>query len=186
MAFDGVLPPESLSLAGQAAISRPLACQSTPEPVPGPISLSGTAGPAACGEARMVGSISGRKSVRANRPDRATKSQGNLFFSGGHNGGQDTLYKSISPFYKIRYITDRYSPQGLIQRDGSDPLKGRGGGCENPPHAMPAPRPQKGGSLPSASEISERAWPVRPGRHRPKRTRKIGENGIVNPGGAFL
>ena len=91
MAFDGVLPAESLSLAGQAVLSWPLACQSTPEPVPGPISLSGTAGPAACGETGMVGWISGRHSVRANRPDRATKSQGNLFFSGGNNGGHETV-----------------------------------------------------------------------------------------------
>ena len=59
MAFDGVPPPESASFAGQAAISRSLACQSTPEPVAGPISLSGTAGPAACGETGMVGSLSG-------------------------------------------------------------------------------------------------------------------------------
>ena len=31
MAFDGVLTPESASIARQAAISKPLACQSTPE-----------------------------------------------------------------------------------------------------------------------------------------------------------
>ena len=31
MAFDGVLTPESASYAGQAAISRPLTCQNTPE-----------------------------------------------------------------------------------------------------------------------------------------------------------
>ena len=31
MAFDGVLPPESASYAGQAAISQPLACQNTRE-----------------------------------------------------------------------------------------------------------------------------------------------------------
>ena len=37
MVFDGVLPRESASFAGQAAICRPLACQSTPEPVAGPI-----------------------------------------------------------------------------------------------------------------------------------------------------
>ena len=117
MAFDGVLPPESLSFAGQAAISRPLACQSTPEPVPGPISLSGTAGPATCGETGMVSSSSGRNSVRANRPDTATKSQGNLFFSGGHNGGQDTLWKSLSPLYKACYINSRYSPQGSLWRE---------------------------------------------------------------------
>ena len=33
MAFDGVLPPESLSFAGRAAISRSLACDTTPEPL---------------------------------------------------------------------------------------------------------------------------------------------------------
>ena len=114
-AFDGVLPPESLSFAGQAAISRLLACQSTPEPVPGPISLSGTAGPAACGETRMVGSLSGRNSVRANRPDTATKSQRNPSFSGGHNGGQDTLWKSISPLYEMLYITVTYSRRERIK-----------------------------------------------------------------------
>ena len=48
MAFDSVLSPESVSFAGQAAISISLACQNTPEPVAGPIPLSGTAGPAAC------------------------------------------------------------------------------------------------------------------------------------------
>ena len=69
MAFDGVLPPESASFAGQAAISKPLACQNTPEPVAGPISLSGTAVPAACGESGMAGSLSGRHSVTANCPD---------------------------------------------------------------------------------------------------------------------
>lgn len=30
----------------------------------------------------------GRNSVRSNCPDTAMKSQGNLFFSGGQNGGQ--------------------------------------------------------------------------------------------------
>ena len=55
--------PESLSCAGQAAISRPLACRSIPKPVPGPIPLSGTAGLTACGETRIVGSIR-----RENRP----------------------------------------------------------------------------------------------------------------------
>ena len=134
------LEQKHLDRAGLAAISRPLACQSTPEPVPGPIFLSGTAGPAACGEFGMAGSLSGRRSDGANgpdvtvrsgrdgldpdevggacnhrrsvgsaryasprtangfhglteqlRPDRATKSQGNLLFFGGHNGGQVTL-----------------------------------------------------------------------------------------------
>ena len=60
---------------------------------PAPISLSETAGLAVCGETGMVGHESepldrralgrGRNSVRANRPETATKSQGNLFFSGG-------------------------------------------------------------------------------------------------------
>ena len=57
------LPPDSASFAGQAAVSRPLACQNTPEPVAGLIPLSGTAGPAACGETGMAGSLSGRHSV---------------------------------------------------------------------------------------------------------------------------
>lgn len=106
-AFDGVLPPESLSFAGQAAISRSLACQSTPEPVAGPISLSGTVGPAACGESGMAGSLSGRHSVGANRPDRATKSQRNRFCYGGHIGGQAIVWKSLSPLHKASYITPR-------------------------------------------------------------------------------
>ncbi len=39
-----------------------------------PIPLSRTAGPAACGETGMVGSLSGRYSVRANRPDVTVRS----------------------------------------------------------------------------------------------------------------
>ena len=49
----------------------------------------------------------GRDSVGANRPDTATKSQRNPIFFGGHNGGQDTLWKSITPLYKVCYINDR-------------------------------------------------------------------------------
>ena len=49
----------------------------------------------------------GRDSVLANRPDTATKSQRNPIFSQGHNGGQDALWKSLSPLYKMRYINDR-------------------------------------------------------------------------------
>ena len=74
---------------------------------PAPISLSGTVGPAACGESGMAGSLRGRHSVGANRPDRATKSQRNRFFYEGHNGGQDTVWNSLSPLYKMRYITFR-------------------------------------------------------------------------------
>ena len=33
MEFDGVLPPESASFAGQAAISKTLACHSSPDPL---------------------------------------------------------------------------------------------------------------------------------------------------------
>ena len=117
MAFNGVLLPESASFAGQAAISRSLACQNTPEPVAGPISLSGTAGPAACGEIGMARSLSGRHSARANRPDRATKSQRNLIYYGGHNGGQDTIGKTITLVYTILYVTNRYSPQGSMWRE---------------------------------------------------------------------
>ena len=62
-------------------------------------------------------------SVRANRPDTATKSQGNLFFSGGHNGGQDIVWKSITPLYKMRYLNSRYSPQGSLWRE-RPPRKG--------------------------------------------------------------
>jgi len=32
---------------------------------------------------------------------------GTSVFSGGHNGGRDTVYKSISPIYTILYINDR-------------------------------------------------------------------------------
>ena len=56
---------------------------------------------------RLAQRSCGRNSVRANRPDRATKSQGNLFFSGGHNGGQDTVFTSISPFNTTLYLTRR-------------------------------------------------------------------------------
>ena len=38
-------PPKSLSFAEEKAVSRPSAYQSTPEPAPGPISLSETAAP---------------------------------------------------------------------------------------------------------------------------------------------
>ena len=64
----------------------------------------------------MAGSLSGCPSVGANRPDRATKSQRNRFFYGGHNGGQDTVWESLSPLYKKRYITAPYSPQGHERR----------------------------------------------------------------------
>ena len=40
---------------------------------------------------RLAQGSCGRNSVGANRPDRATKSQGNLYFSGGYNGGQDSV-----------------------------------------------------------------------------------------------
>ena len=66
------------------------------------------------GETGMADSLSGRHSVGANGPDRATKSQGNLFFYGGHNGGQDIVRKSLSPLYVILYITLQYSPQGSL------------------------------------------------------------------------
>ena len=62
----------------------------------------------------MAGLHSGSHSVGANRPDRATKSQENLLFFGGHNGGQDMVWKSISPLPTTRYITDTYSPQGSL------------------------------------------------------------------------
>ena len=45
---------------------------------PAPISVSGTAGPAACGETGMVGSLSGRHSVGANRPDVTVRSRRGL------------------------------------------------------------------------------------------------------------
>lgn len=61
---------------------------------------------AACGESGMVGSLSGRHAVGANRPDRATKSQGNLFFYGGHNGRQDIVWKSISPLKCLTSLTN--------------------------------------------------------------------------------
>ena len=94
--FDGVLPPESASFAGQAAISRPLACQSTPEPVAGPISLSGTAGPAACGETGMVGSLSGPVvAIRSGPivPIRPRRASGIRFFLGGIMGGRTSSEK---------------------------------------------------------------------------------------------
>ena len=75
-------------------------------------------------------------------------------------------------------------PQGKFRRER--PPAGRQGACENPPRPMPVPGPQRGGSLPSASEIFGRASPVLPGRPRPTRTRKIGGNGLVNSQRAFL
>ena len=99
-AFDDVLPPESLSFAGQAAISRCLACQSNPEPVAGPMSLSGTAGPVACGETGMAGSLSGCHSVGANRPDRARKVQRNPIQNGGCNEGNGSAMECLSYLYQ--------------------------------------------------------------------------------------
>ena len=59
MAFDRVLTPETASFAGQAGLSHSLAYQNTPERRLCPLSLSGTAGPAACGETGMAGPDSG-------------------------------------------------------------------------------------------------------------------------------
>ena len=82
MAFDGVLTPESASFAGQAGLSHSPGIPEHPETPPAPISLSGRAGPAACGETGMVGPDSepldrgalgsGRNSVSANRPSTCT------------------------------------------------------------------------------------------------------------------
>ena len=70
VAFDGVLPPESASFVGAGCdFQVPWGYQNTPERLLLPISLSGTVGFAACGETEMVGSLSGRHSVRANCPD---------------------------------------------------------------------------------------------------------------------
>ena len=84
MAFDGGVrrcpAPRIRELCrGQAAISRALAYQNTPERLLLPTPLSGTAGPAVCGKTGMVGPDSepldrgalGRRcnSVRANRSD---------------------------------------------------------------------------------------------------------------------
>ena len=78
MAFDGVLTPESASFAG-GRLRFPGPWHSrAPRNAPGPLSLSGTAGTAACGETGMAGPDSepldggtlgrGRDSVSANRP----------------------------------------------------------------------------------------------------------------------
>ena len=64
MAFDGVLPPDSASFAGQAAISEPLACQNTPERLLHLYPSQGTAGPAACGESGVAGSLVHPRIVR--------------------------------------------------------------------------------------------------------------------------
>ena len=56
---------------------------------------------------RLAQRSRGRNPVRSNRPDTATKSQGNLIFSGGHNGGQDTLWEYISHLYTVCYINDK-------------------------------------------------------------------------------
>ena len=90
MAFDGVLPPESLSFAERASISRSLACHNTPERLLDGFPSQGPQVPPPVGkpEWRFAQRSCGRYSVRASRPDRATKIQGNLFFRGGHNEGR--------------------------------------------------------------------------------------------------
>ena len=83
MAFDGVLTPEirELCRAGLDFLT-PWHTRTPPKTPPAPISVSGTAGPAACGETGMVGPDSepldrralgrGRNSVSANRPSTCT------------------------------------------------------------------------------------------------------------------
>ena len=82
MAFDGVLPPESASFAGQAGLSHSLAYQNTPKRRLHRFPSQGPQVPAACGETGMVGPESepldrgalgsGRNSVSANRPSTCT------------------------------------------------------------------------------------------------------------------
>ena len=52
--------------------------------------------------------------------------------------------------------------------------------------AVPIQGSKEGGSLPSTSEISERASPVSPGRRRPKRSRKIGKRHCEFRKGLFV
>ena len=83
-------------------------------------------------------------------PDRATKSQGNLFFSGGNNGGHEIVSKSISPIYTIFYITHRSSLQGSLWRERpSEKGRVRVSFCLSP-FTLPggAPAPKIGRSLP--------------------------------------
>ena len=75
-------------------------------------------------------------------------------------------------------------PRG-IDEAGATPQRG-GAGCENPPRPMPVPSTQNRGSLPSASEISERASPVWLVRRRTKKIRKIGGHSLVNSQRDFL
>ena len=89
MAFDGVLPPESLSFAGRAAISRSLAFQITQEPVREPTFLSWTAGLAGGGKPELSA-----RSVVATRsgptvPIRPRRARGFCIFWRAY-WGQDT------------------------------------------------------------------------------------------------
>ena len=101
MGFDGALRRDSANFAGQATISRSLACQSTPKRL---LDRFPSRGPQVSPlwenrNGRLAQRSCGRNSVRANRPDTATKSEGNLFFFGGHIGGQDTVCRPISLLY---------------------------------------------------------------------------------------
>ena len=78
---------------------------------------------------------------------------GKSFVSGGHNGGQDALWKYLRPLYKTSYITCRYSPQGSLWRER--PPK-RGGevvdfGVHHLPLPGAAPAAKNRGSLPPPS-----------------------------------
>ena len=110
MAFDGVLTPESASFAGGRLDFL------TPWHTRTPRNAAWTDFPLRDRRSRRLwgnrnGRLAqrsrGRNPVRSNRPDTATKSQGNLIFSGGHNGGQDTLWKSLSHVYTVCYINDK-------------------------------------------------------------------------------
>ena len=100
MAFNGVLPPESLSFAGQVSISRPLACQSTQKPVLDRFPSQGPQVPPPVGKpewsarsAVLWSQFGPGPSSRHGHEEPAES----VFFR-GHNGGQDTLWKSITPF----------------------------------------------------------------------------------------
>ena len=116
MAFDGVLPPEFASFAGAGCDFQISGIPEHPGTPPGPNPLSGTAGPAACGETGRVGSLSGPVvAIRCGPtvpigPQRAREI---CFFLGGIMGGRtpagnpQVLYKQCTTSTTDKFRRDR-------------------------------------------------------------------------------
>ena len=100
-------PTRSASFAGQAGLSHSLAYQNTPKRLLDRFPSQGPQVPPPVGNPewsapkvnRSTAGLWGVVAIRSGPtcPDTATKSQGNLFFYGGHNGGQETVCNSLSP-----------------------------------------------------------------------------------------